>query len=131
MGIPGGECCSTNKSASDAASAKDDCADLQEIATVLQVLQEPIKTLAITVPMAGLRIDEALALRWRNLDFEKNSSRFAKQSMKGTPSLKAASVTFRWGHRLSACYRKAGRPHLLTHLYLPVGAARHWTGTIY
>jgi integrase len=72
MGIPGGECCSTNKSASDAASAKDDCADLQKIATVLQVLQEPIKTLAITVPMAGLRIDEALALRWRNLDCEKN-----------------------------------------------------------
>ena len=43
----------------------------EQLATLLQVLQEPIKTLAITVAMTGLRIGEVLALRWRSLDFEK------------------------------------------------------------
>jgi integrase len=38
----------------------------------LQSLQEPVKTLAITVAMTGLRIGEVLALRWRNVDLDKS-----------------------------------------------------------
>ncbi len=42
-----------------------------QLATLLQVLQEPVKTLAITAAMTGLRIGEVLALRWKNVDFDK------------------------------------------------------------
>jgi len=55
----------------------------KQLATLLQVLQEPIKSLAITVAMAGLRIDEALALRWRNLDLEKNVIQVRKAVYEG------------------------------------------------
>jgi len=44
----------------------------ERLATLLQVLQEPVKTLAITAAMTGLRIGEVLALRWKNVDFERN-----------------------------------------------------------
>jgi len=44
----------------------------EQLATLLQVLQEPVKTLAITAAMTGLRIGEVLALRWKNVDLEKN-----------------------------------------------------------
>jgi integrase len=45
---------------------------LEQLATLLQVLREPLKMLVITVAMTGLRIGEVLALCWRNVDFEKS-----------------------------------------------------------
>jgi integrase len=44
----------------------------EQLATLLQSLQEPVRMLAITVAMTGLRIGEVLALRWKNVDFEKS-----------------------------------------------------------
>ncbi len=44
----------------------------EQLTKLLCTLHEPVKTLAITVAMTGLRIGEVLALRWRNLDFEKS-----------------------------------------------------------
>jgi integrase len=43
----------------------------EQLAALLQVLEEPVKMLAITVAMTGLRIGEVLALRWKNVDFKK------------------------------------------------------------
>jgi len=45
---------------------------LEELATLLQSLQEPVRLLAITLAMTGLRIGEVLALRWKNVDFDKS-----------------------------------------------------------
>lgn len=43
----------------------------EQLATLLRSLQEPVRMLAITAAMTGLRIGEVLALRWKNVDFEK------------------------------------------------------------
>jgi integrase len=45
---------------------------LEQLAALLHSLQEPVKVLVITVAMTGLRIGEVLALRWKNVDFEKS-----------------------------------------------------------
>ena len=44
----------------------------EQLAMLLQSLQGAVKTLAITTAMTGLRIGEVLALRWGNVDFDKN-----------------------------------------------------------
>jgi integrase len=44
----------------------------EQLAQLLRSLAEPVKTLAITVSITGLRIGEVLALRWKNVNFEKN-----------------------------------------------------------
>jgi len=44
----------------------------EQLAQLLCSLTEPVKTLAITVSMTGLRIGEVLALRWKNVNFEKH-----------------------------------------------------------
>jgi integrase len=43
-----------------------------QLAQLLGGLAEPVKTLATTVSMTGLRIGEVLAHRWKNVNFEKN-----------------------------------------------------------
>ena len=45
---------------------------LEQLATLLQSLEEPVRLLAITVAMTGLRIGEVLALRWKDVDFGKS-----------------------------------------------------------
>lgn len=45
---------------------------LEQLATLLQPFEEPARLLAITVAMTGLRIGEALALRWKDVDFGKS-----------------------------------------------------------
>src|SRR6266513_882309 len=45
---------------------------LEQLAALLQSLEEPVRMLAITVAMTGLRIGEVLALRWKNVDLEKS-----------------------------------------------------------
>jgi len=44
----------------------------KQLATLLQALEGPVKLLAITAAMTGLRIGEVLALRWKNVDFKKS-----------------------------------------------------------
>jgi integrase len=44
----------------------------EQLATLLQSLQEPVIMLAITVAMTGLRIGEVLDLRWKNVGFDKS-----------------------------------------------------------
>lgn len=43
----------------------------QQLATPLEALDEPVRTLALTAAVTGLRIGEVLALRWKHLDFAK------------------------------------------------------------
>jgi integrase len=65
----------------------------EQLATLLRSLQEPVKTLATTVAMTGLRIGEALALRWANVDFEKNVIRVREAVYAGhfsTPKTKSS-----------------------------------------
>jgi integrase len=45
---------------------------LEQLAALLQALDEPVRLLAITVAMTGLRIGEVLALRWGNVDFKRS-----------------------------------------------------------
>ena len=59
---------------------------LEQLAILLQSLQEPVKMLAITVAMTGLRIGEVLALRWGNVDFEKNLIRVREAVYEGNLS---------------------------------------------
>jgi len=105
----------------------------EQLATLLKVLQEPVKMLAITVAMTGLRIGEVLALRWKNVDFEKDIIRVREAVYEGnisSPKSKAASGTFRSGRPCMSCSRITARQHLLTRLFLPAGTARHWIRTI-
>jgi integrase len=46
---------------------------IEQLAPLLQSLEEPVRMLAITVAMTGLRIGEVLALRWKNVDFDCSS----------------------------------------------------------
>jgi len=58
----------------------------EQLAILLEVLPEPVKSLAITVAMTGLRIGEVLALRWRNLDLEKCVIRVRESVYRGNLS---------------------------------------------
>jgi integrase len=58
----------------------------EQLATLLQSLQEPVRMLAITVAMTGLRIGEVLALRWMNVDFEKSLIRVREAVYEGNLS---------------------------------------------
>lgn len=85
----------------------------QQLAKLLQFLREPVKTLAITAAMTGLRIGEVLALRWSNVDFERStihvreavySGHFSTPKTKSSirdvplgPSLQSSLVKFRKG----------------------------------
>jgi integrase len=65
----------------------------EQLAMLLRSLQEPAKTLAITAAMTGLRIGEVLALRWANVDLEKNVIRVREAVYAGhfsTPKTKSS-----------------------------------------
>jgi len=47
-----------------------DCLDDVEINRLLDAAEEPWRTLFAVLGMSGLRLGEALALRWRDIDFE-------------------------------------------------------------
>jgi integrase len=59
---------------------------IEQLATLLQALEEPVRMLAITVAMTGLRIGEVLALRWKNVDFEKSLIRVREAVYEGNLS---------------------------------------------
>jgi integrase len=85
----------------------------EQLATLLKVLQEPVKMLAITVAMTGLRIGEALALRWKNVDLEKDIIRVREAVYEGnisSPKSKSSIRDIPIGpslHELLSDYRKA------------------------
>lgn len=85
---------------------------LQQLTSLLQSLQEPVKTLAFTVSMTGLRIGEALALRWKNLDFEKSLIQVREAVYEGnlsSPKSKSSIRDIPMGPFLRKClmeYRK-------------------------
>ncbi|HKV28933.1 MAG TPA: site-specific integrase [Candidatus Acidoferrales bacterium] len=65
----------------------------EQLAILLQSLQGAVKTLAVTAAMTGLRIGEVLALRWRNVDFDKNVIRVREAVYLGhfsTPKTKSS-----------------------------------------
>jgi integrase len=65
----------------------------EQLAMLLRSLQEPVRTLAITAAMTGLRIGEVLALRWNNVDLEKNVIRVREAVYAGhfsTPKTKSS-----------------------------------------
>ena len=84
-----------------------------QLATLLQVLQEPVKTLAITAAMTGLRIGEVLALRWKNVDFDKCVIRVREAVYEGnlsSPKSRSSVRDIPMGpslRRLLSEYRKA------------------------
>lgn len=49
-----------------------------EIATVLEYLDEPDRTLIATLAYSGMRSGEAQALQWRNIDFKNHAIRIEK-----------------------------------------------------
>jgi integrase len=57
-----------------------------ELALLLHTLKEPVKTLAITAAMTGLRIGEVLALRWKHVDLEKSLIRVREAIYEGNIS---------------------------------------------
>jgi integrase len=77
---------SANKGASDAASAQNGSIDREQLTRLLQSLQEPVRMLAITVAMTSLRVGEVLALRWKNVDFEKSLIRVREAVYEGNLS---------------------------------------------
>jgi integrase len=85
----------------------------EQLATLLQLLQEPVKMLAITVAMTGLRIGEVLALRWKNVDFENDVIRVREAVYEGnisSPKSKSSIRDIPIGpslHELLSDYRKA------------------------
>ncbi|HXA77649.1 MAG TPA: site-specific integrase [Candidatus Acidoferrales bacterium] len=65
----------------------------EQLAMLLRSLQEPVKTLATTVAMTGLRIGKVLALGWANADLEKNLVRVPEAVYMGhfsTPKTKSS-----------------------------------------
>jgi integrase len=87
----------------------------EQLAILLRSLEEPVKTLAITVAMAGLRIGEALALRWHDVDFEKNLIRVREAVYCGhfsTPKTKSSirDVPLAPLHRQSLLDFRKGAP---------------------
>ena len=44
---------------------------IDEVKSLLAVLEEPVRTLVLTAVLTGMRIGELLALRWRNVDHER------------------------------------------------------------
>jgi integrase len=101
---------------------------LKQLAILLQSLQEPVKILAITVSMMGLRIDEVLTLCWKNVDFERSLIYVRDAVYEGnlsSPKSKSSIRDIPIGPSLH------GRVHLLTHLFLSAEAAHRWTRIIF
>jgi integrase len=65
----------------------------EQLAMLLRSLRDPVKTLAVTAAMTGLRIGEVLALRWSNVDLEKDVIRVREAVYDGhfsTPKTKSS-----------------------------------------
>ncbi|HKW35653.1 MAG TPA: tyrosine-type recombinase/integrase [Candidatus Acidoferrum sp.] len=95
----------------------------EQLTKLLQSLHEPVKTLAVTVAMTGLRIGEVLALRWRNVDFEKSLIHVREAGNLSSPNSKSSIRDIPIGPSLQQSLPP-------THLFLPAGTARHWTRII-
>ncbi|MGB2634190.1 MAG: site-specific integrase [Candidatus Acidiferrum sp.] len=85
----------------------------EQLAKLLEALEEPVKTLAITAAMTGLRIGEVLALRWKNLDFENGIVQVRQAVYRGDVSSPKSKSSIRdipmgpWLQRLLREHRKA------------------------
>ena len=77
---------------------------------LLQSLHEPVKVLAITVAMRGLRIGEFLAIRWKNMDFEKSLTHVREAVYEGnlsSPKSKSSIRDIPIGPSLPECRKGA------------------------
>ena len=54
-----------------------------EVTRLLEVVKEPEKTLVLTAVLTGMRVGELLALRWRNVDFERRVIRVREAVYEG------------------------------------------------
>jgi integrase len=56
---------------------------VDEVMRLLDALKEPERTLVLTAVLTGMRIGELLALRWRNVDFERSVIRVREAVYEG------------------------------------------------
>lgn len=56
---------------------------VDEVTRLLRALEEPERTLVLTAVLTGMRIGELLALRWRNVDFERKIIRVREAVYEG------------------------------------------------
>lgn len=56
---------------------------IEQIPRLLQVLPEPVRTMALVGILAGLRVGEILGLRWSDVDFEKRQLRVEQAVYRG------------------------------------------------
>ncbi len=91
---------------------------LEEVQKVLEVADESLRPLVAVLAYGGLRIGEALGLRWKDIDFEARCIRieetWTKNNTWSTPKSsagrRAVPMTPRLGAILNDAYNKSGCP---------------------
>jgi integrase len=82
-----------------------------EVTRLLKALEEPERTLVLTAVLTGMRIGELLALRWRNVDFERKVTRVREAVYEGhnsTPKTQGSIRDVPIGPALEQALRQHG-----------------------